>query len=74
MVPTTEVAPVAEVKLEAAHEPAVPLLFEPQPSPKFKRTPTPFVVNHVPAVGPATVTVLYSQVFAAVMENVNGYE
>ena len=70
--PTTEVAPVAEKTLLVVHAPAVPLYVDPTPSPNSKLIPLPFVDSQVPEVGPAIVIVFCSQVFAALIEKVNG--
>ena len=74
LVPTTLVAPVADGKKPAAHAPAVPWSDEPLPKLMAREMPIPFPVFQVPVVSPAIVTVLYSNVFAELIVNVNGYD
>ena len=64
LVPTTDVAPVADKKYPEPQEPAVEDHVEPTPKPNQSCIPTPLFVAQVPVVSPGIVTVLYSKVFA----------
>ena len=64
-VPTTDVAPVADAKLEPAHEPAEPESVEPAPRLNVTHNPPLLSEFHVPVVSPVIVTVFCSHVFAA---------
>ena len=63
--PNKLVCPVAPKMLAVlVHAPAVPNPEEPTLKAKPISIPTELLVNHVPVVSPAIVTVLYSHVFA----------